>query len=336
MTQPALPTTTPAETTTAPIGFDANVVAEVFGDSAPIPEEAAKSTPEAPSEEPKPKSVAERITAAKRAEQRAAQQRTSLDARQRQLDEQKVAQDARDAELRLIEENPTKYFELKKLGPKAIADHLEKLAGTFAPEAVADKKLTEQEQRIKDLEEKIAANESLQTSARQQANEQAAGKAFVEYVAGSGEKYTHLTQEFTEEQAVATAFAELHTVLGRDANGKPVTRLQAYIAKHGEAPTDEVIAEHLNSIARQRIDARSKASWGKAGNAPDTAGQASPGDPKIVVPPVKGTSPRTLSARDTSQRASAPRTKGNVWTAEDQAEADEASMRILAGAFRKL
>lgn len=342
MTQPANAPASPI--TPASNGFSADVIAEVFGpvdDATAVTETSVETTEadKAATEEPKAPGVSGRIVAAKRAEQRAAAQRTESESRKRQLDEQKATQDAREAELKLIEEDPAKYFELKKLGPKAIADHLERLAGTFKPEAVADKKISEQDQRIKDLEEKLAAKETAERTAHQTAAqrhaEAEAGKAFIADVAASADKYVYLTQEFTEEQAVATAFAELNTVLGKDAAGNPVTRLQAYIAQHGEPPSHEIIAEHLNSIAQQRIEARSKASWRKAGDAPDTAGQASHGDLKIV-PPVKGTSPRTLSARDTSQRAAAPRTKGNVWTAEDQAEADEASMRILAGAYRKL
>lgn len=350
MTQPA---TAPATTTTPtpaaePSVFSPDVIAEVFGPqdapanpandvakSAHEPAKADEKKPlDAPAEGPKDK-VSDRITAALRAEKRAEQQRVELAAKKRELDDREAQLKPTAEDIRLFEEDPAAFVAKKGWNKQQVASFLDKLAGNVQPEAVADKKLTEQERRIADLEAKLAAEEASKKTVAQRAHEEAAGKAFVQHIAGASEKYPYLVKEFTESEAVTVAFEALSQVIGRTPEGKPVTRLQAFIAQHGEGPSDEVIAEHINSIAQQRIEHRAKASWGKAGEVPAKPGQGAPIGDQSSAPQVTGASPRTLSRADQGSRAAAPRTKGNVWTHEDQAAADEESMRILAAAGRK-
>jgi hypothetical protein len=342
MTEPTTATTT-TETAEAPPPAAkslAEVAAEVWGEPAPEPEKApeapaaeAKPEPEKPAvEDEKQAATSARIAAAKRAELRAERERLDLKAKQDELTKLKADLDAREAEQKLIDEDPVKYFELKKLGTAAIKAHLEKIAGTFEPEKVADQKLSGLEKELADLKAELKRRDddaAMTVRQREQAElEKEAGSVFIEHVTAAADKYPNLTAEFTEGEAIDLAFRELNAIVGKDSQGRPVTRAQAYEAEHGELPDNDVIAEYLDALAKQRIDARSKTAWRKRGEAPQ-ARQADPNGDQNSAPPVKGTSPRTLSSRDTSQRAAAPKA---AWSQE---AADEESLRILEAAYRK-
>lgn len=312
----------------------AEVAAQVFGTDASDEQteakaeavEAEKPVEEQP-KEPAVDKVGSRIAAAKKAEQRAAQERLEIRA-QKEAQERRAAElDAREKKLRLLEEDPVRAFDELKLDPKTFLD---KLAGDYKPEAVATKKLTAVEEELQRLKSEIAqraeAEKLAQSRAQSDASWKAAASEFVSFVGEQSDKYPHLTQEFTEDQATSEAYAALMTVVGYDPDGKPVTRNEAYRREHGVYPDHEVVAEYLDTVAKQRVEARNKSAWRKQGNGAAPASQAL-GDPKSV-PSVKGTSPRTLTSRDASQKSTAPK----PWSQET---ADEESIRILEKALRK-
>jgi hypothetical protein len=317
------------EVTEAPKSMSLEEAAlEVFG--AP-PDDAPKAEPveeAAAVEEVKPEPVSPKIIAAKRAEAKAAKERAELRAQREEQVRKDEELTQRELQAKLIEEDPARYFEIKKLGAAGIRAHLEKLAGTNAPEAIADKKLTAHEERIAQLEAELKSKREQEQQALDARGRHVAATEFVRHVGEAADKYPALTKEFTENEAVGLAFSELRRVIAHDKSGKPITRVEAYFAEHGEYPNHDVIAEFLEQIAQKRIEARSKSAWGKRGDALDSASQAA-GQQK-QVPPVKGTSPRTLTSRDASQRPTPPRT-GEM----TQEELDAECIRMLEATKRR-
>jgi hypothetical protein len=298
----------------------------------PAATEPAKELEQAaePPKDPAQERVAARIAAAKRAELKAAQDRAELRRTQEQIDARQRELDAREAKIRLIEEDPVRFFEEYKADPEAF---LKKLAGISAPEAVVEKRVATLEEELRKEREQRQRIETeaarREEAAKVEAGWKAASAEFVDHVAAKADAYPHLVEEFTDEEAVHEAYRSLAEVVGRDAQGQPITRAQAYYAQHGEYPDNDVIAEYLNERAKARIDARAKSAWRKRGEAaaPVPSQGRTLGDPN-PVPPVKGTSPRTLTSRAASEKASPP--KG--WTQE---AADEESLRILNEAFSR-
>lgn len=329
--------TTPA----SPAAIPADVVESVFGPQEKPPVDPANTNDreaantndepakETPAEEPKLDKVGQRLAAAKRAEQKAERERMELRQAREQHEKRQAELDAREKKLRLIEEDPVKFFEEFKADPKTFLD---KLAGDYKPENVATKKLTAVEEELQRLKAEIAQRDEAarQSQSRAQANDawKQASAAFIEHVGAQADRYPNLTNEMSEEQATELAYSVLTQVVGRDPDGTPVTRSEAYRREHGEYPDHDVVAEYLDSIAKQRVEARQKSAWRKQGESADLASKATPNGDSKVVPTVKGTSPRTLSSRDTNQRAAAPK----PWSQE---AADEESIRILEAALRK-
>lgn len=279
-----------------------------------------------PVEEPKPDRVGARIAAAKRAEQRAEQQRLQMQAENRRIADANAQLDAREKRIKLIEDDPVRFFEEFKSDPKTF---LEKLAGEHKPENVASKKLSAVEQELKDLKDQLANRDAAAVQAQNEGAWKVACDRFISHVGEQAEKYPHLTNEFTEDQATQLAHSVLTEVVGRDAGGRPVTRSQAYFRENGVYPDHDVIAEHLDGIAKARVEARTNSPWRKLGNGAAPASQAAPnGDLKTPATPVKVASPRTLTSREASQRVAAQK----PWSQE---AADEESLRILEAAFRK-
>jgi hypothetical protein len=302
----------------------------VWGDAAAEPAPADVSDAEAkPAEEPakeeaEPK-IAARLTAAKRAEERAAKERAAARAEREQIARAKAEVEARESRIRLLEENPHEYFEGKT---DRVKKHLEKLAGTVEPEAVADKKLSAHEERIARLEAENQAYRDRETRQQQEAAWTEAAKVFVDQISENADKYPHLVEEFSDAQATQYAKVMLHEVVGHR-DGVAVSRVQAFQEKYGRAPTNEEIATHLDSIAKERIEARSKAAWRKQGDpAPKTSASQAVNGEQAKSPPVKGNSPRTLSSRDTSTRTASQK----PWSQE---AADEESLRIIEAGWRK-
>lgn len=325
-----------AKTTTAEASpFSPEAIAEVFGDSATpteSPATEAKEAPPAAESEPKEKPVSDRIAAALKAEKRAAELRAENERKQKDLDAREAAMKPTAEEITLFQEDPAAFIAKKGWTEKQVASFLDKLAGTYKPEAVADKKLTTLEQELAEVKAKLAAKEKAEEDAKksvqQRQIEAEAGKSFIEHIVSDVAKYPHLTEVYAnDDEVVAAGFAVLTQIIGNDAEGKPVTRVQAFRAQHGRGPTDQELAEHLDSVAKAKIEARSKASW-RQGSAANQAGQAASGESK--VPQAKGTSPRTISRADTSIRAAAPRSA--AWSQE---QADEESLRILERAMKR-
>lgn len=314
--------------------FTPEMISEVFAEPGatvePVKQEPAKPAPEETAEtNSDDDKVASRIVAAKRVEAKIAQQREDVKRREAEIAAREKAAAEREAEQKLLEEDPIAYFAKKGWGEKEYAAHLERLAGTAKPEAIVEKKLTEQEQRVKALEDQLAVERARSEKVEQSVADRQAGEAFVADVTANADKYPHLTQEFSETEAVQIAFAELRKVIGTTPDGKPVRRIDAFVRDNGRGPTHDEIAEYVDGLAKARIEARSKATWRKSGeSAPTPAGKPSLGD-HSSTPPAKGSSPRTLSRADTSQRPAAPR---GGWSQEF---ADEESIRILEAAKRK-
>jgi hypothetical protein len=329
----AAQTTTTAEAPSAG-SFSAEEIADVFGPAAvpeaPAPE--AKEVPAAAESEPKDKGVSDRIAAAMKAEKRAAELRAKNERKEKELGEREAALKPTAEEIALFQDDPAAFIAKKGWTEKQVASFLDKLAGTYKPEAVAEKKLTTLEQELADVKAKLAAKEQAEEAAKltaqQRHAESEAGKAFIGHIVSDVQKYPHLTEVYANDaEVVAAGFEVLTQIVGKDAEGKPVTRVQAFMAQHGRGPTDQELAEHLDAVAKAKIEARSKASW-RQGSAANQAGQAASGESK--VPQAKGTSPRTISRADTSIRAAAPRSA--AWSQE---QADEESLRILERAMKR-
>lgn len=288
-----------------------------------------------PKPDPKAERVAARITSAKRAELRAAQEREQLRAKEAEIAKREAELKEREELARLIEEDPVKYFELKKLGPDAIRTHLEKIAGTFKPEAVAERRLTKLEAELeaakKAQEEKEKAARQSTSAEEQKRAIEAASDRFVAVVAKNAEKFPNLTKEWDEKEAVAEAFSALNEVVGRDREGKSITRAEAYKAQFGDYPDDETVAEFLDMRAKAKAEAREKekSGWRRKEKSADRDPSDGDDDGETkVAQPVRGSNPRTLANRASSERASTPK----QWTQE---HADEASLRILESALRR-
>ena len=327
---PETPAPAPVEAPAAPEPTLEELAATIFkpeGD--PEPEPVVEAEPEAPAapEDPKVDRVAARITAAKRAEQKAALERRELQTLREQQEKRQADLDAREKRIKLVEDDPVRFFEEFKSDPKAF---LEKLSGEYKPENVVAKKADALEAKVAELEKRLAEKDEAVRAREHRAQTdqawKAASAAFIVHVGEQAEKYPHLTEEFTEEQATEMAFSVLTEVVTTE-DGKPVTRAEAYNREFGTYPDNDVVAEFLDTIAKQRVDARTKSAWRKRGESATPASQAPNGDPK-PVPPVNGTRPRTLTSREASQRAAAPK----PWTQE---AADEESLRILEQALKK-
>lgn len=323
----------PAEPTLPPEW--ASAVRAAWGESDPVgsPETPASEQGEkvdpAKESEPAEKPASARLAELKRREAKAEaarkEQRATVAAH-----EAKVAELAqREARTKLLEEDPTKFFEGKS--PAEVRSFLEKLAGEHKPEAVTERKLTTVEQELADLKKQLAErDESVRLRERTQqqvANEESAKAAFGSYVDENAEKYPHLVEEFTREEVGAVGLAALYEVLGTDSQGRKVTRIAAFIREHGQPPTEDQIADYLNGIAKARIEARQKSAWSKRGQNAPSASQAL-GDSNRA-PTVTGTRPRTLSTRDTSSRASAPANRELT-----QEEKDDLSLQLLRGGIK--
>lgn len=314
-------TTTAVESTAQPTMEE--VAAEVFGTPADDETTEVAAEGEASEEAKKPDEAKERvgarIAAAKGAELKAARSREVLRTERAQIEAHARQLAAREAKIRLIEEDPVRFFEETKADPKAF---LVKLAGKNSPEekskavekkidAVAAELEKERNERIR-LQQEARLRE-LDSTSRVAADQ--ASQAFVAHVTEHAERFPHLVEEYTDRDAVQAAWSVLTEIVGQDRAGKPVTRSEAYRAKYGEYPDDDVIAEYLDQQAKARIEARQKSPW-RRGNG--KTGATSP-------PANRG--PHTLTSRSASQRGSGPK----PWSQED---ADEESLRILRAAFK--
>jgi len=279
--------------------------------------------PEKPAEPAKPaedEKVAARINAAKRAELRAAQERAELTRARDEIAKQraefepllKLAEQVKHAKA-----SPTRLLELSGLSPK---EFLESLANEHDPSQVAERVKAETSSELDVLRKEIADLKAARDQEQARAHRARldtqvieAQKAFVDHVAESAEKYPHLVEEFTPDE------------MSREALAVAQNHGQDYFARFGVYPDDEVIAEHLEEVAKAR--AESRAAWRQRIGKP--AHEPSKGDSSGETgkrPAVKAEGPRTLTSRAASAKATPPR----EWSQE---EADAEALRILESAF---
>lgn len=331
------------ETTTAPILTDAaeptleQVVSQVFRENAPAaPAEAAE--PAAPAVEPAKDPVAERastrILAAQRAEMRAAKVRAEIAAQRAEVDSQRaeVAEHLKTAEaIKAAKLSPSKALELLGMDAKTF---LESLATEHEPDAVARRAVEGTQTELQKLQSEIAAMKAERAAevqqrivAQRRQTTQQGGEVFLDYVAANAAQYPNLVDAMTPDEIVNEGFAALDEVIGKDARGNPVTRLQAFQAEHGKPPDDSEIAEFLEYRATPRAQARSVWRERIGKSAPQPPSQGVPSGDVRATQMDRGPSPRTLTSRAASERAAAT----PEWTQE---AADAESIRILNAALK--
>lgn len=309
----------------------------VFGET-PAPAAEPDKAPPPAVEPPKPAEddkIAARVAAAKKAEIRAAREREAIAAQKAELekaqaelaDAKKMAEAVKAAKL-----SPSKVLELLELQPK---DFLERLATENEPGSIAAREVAkESEERAKlkaeldELKAQIATEKRQIQQAKNAERAHAAETAFVEHVEKNAAKYPHLVEEFTPEETVREGYRVLDEVVGHDDRGRPVTRNQAYKAEHGTEPTDDEIAEYLESLAEKRAQIRQERRARMGLGATQTPSQGNPTGDLKTAQPDRGQSPRTLTSRAASERATVPK----PWSQE---AADEESIRIIEAALRK-
>ena len=315
----------------------------VWGDDSvtEAPAEASEASPElAKADEQAKKPVSAEIAAKKRAQSALDKRRIDAESRDRELKAREAAIAAkakevedRDQLLRLMEEDPAKYFEVKKLGAKGIQAHLERLANGLKPEEVQEKRQSALETEMERLKGEIARRDEEAANQRRSAEQQTIAKEaeahFVAHIEENADQYPHLIEEFSSKEAALKAGYELlHRVVAHDAQGRKITELTAFVAKHGREPTNEQICKFLDLVAKERIEGRQNNAWrARNGNPPDTGSRPS-AEMKPSPSAALGNKPRTLSARDTSQRSTA---RGAAKTDE---EIDAESLALLQKAWR--
>jgi|CXWL01.1.fsa_nt_gi exonuclease VII large subunit len=253
--------------------------------------------------DPQTERIAARVLAATKVERRAAKVREEQRARAADLD-------AREARIKLIEEDPVRFFEESKVSPKAF---LEKLAGEQSPESLTAKEIASikrelEAERAARLEDR-KLREDLERQTKWQsveAQSKQAAQQFVEHIAEKADAYPHLTEEFTPDEIVAHGFAvaEKHG--------------EAYRKQYGDYPSDDVIAEYLEEQAKARAEAR--AAWRQRVGKGASPSQGTPA--KQGLQQRAATTPRTLTNGGSTQRGAAPK----PWS---QADADAESLRIM-------
>lgn len=295
----------------------------------PVDEKAAAAPEEPkPEEPPVDDKVSKKIAVALKAERAASQARQELRAKEQEIERREAALKSSEARFKLLEEDPVKAFEELKLDPKTF---LEKLAGEHKPENVQAKEIAALKAKIEALESERTkeVETAKQREMRQQieASWTEASRGFIEHVQATAEKFPHLVAEYTEADAIAAAERALLEVVV-DEHGQQMTRADAYFNKFGEYPDNDVIAEHLDLLAKQRAEARQNSAWAKRGQSPTNGSQPlSNGDPNPKAPPVtKGSSPRTLTSRAASEKASPPKEMTDE-------ERDALSIRLLTKAM---
>ncbi len=312
------------------------IAAKIFGEPAPTTE-AAPDKPAAV-EEPKPDPVDEKVTAriaaAQKAELRGARLRSEMAAERAELEKAKAdhAEAVKVAEaVKAAKLSPSKALELLGFDAKTF---LESLATEHEPEAIASRAIAGTQTELQKLQAKLDAMEAKEVAREQavrqreqQAENERASTGFLDFVAANAAKYPTLVEELTPQEIVREGFACLDEIVGKDDAGKPVTRLQAFKAEHeGTEPTDDEIAEFLEYRAQPRAKARTE--WRtRIGQKASPPSEGKPSGVLQASQPDQGTSPRTLTSRAASEKASAPQ----KWSQE---QADEESLRILREALK--
>lgn len=297
--------------------------------SEPQEEAAVSAEPAKPEPKPETEKVSARIIASRRAEMRAkeerqaiAAERHAIEAARAEVAEAKAQADA----LKAAKLSPSKALELLGMSPK---EFLETLATEDEPEAHAKRASAGMQTELQKIQAELQALKDERANevrrarhAEAQQATQVEGDAFVEHVAEHAEKYPALVEAWTPAEFVREGFACLEEVIGRTHAGKPITRLEAFMAEQGHPPSNEDIAEFLEHRAQPAFKARS--AWreriGKSAPIPSQGASANQGQP------VTAAKPRTLTNGASSTNASAPK----PWS---QRDADEESKRIFEAMY---
>ncbi len=301
------------------------IAAQVFGADAPpvALTEAPKEEPAKvdPPKDPAAEKVAARLTVALKAEERAARSRAEIAAAKAEIETSRaeVAEHLKVVEaLKAAKTSPSKALELLGMTPK---EFLETLATEHEPAAVAARAVKGTSDEVAKLQAKIEAMEKAAEDRENASKRQSldhdynqATAAFIEHVDASPDKYPHLIAEYTpaELARAAQAAADQHAV--------------AYKNKFGEFPDDSVIADFLEDQARTRAEALAERRARVGQKAPVPSKGETPGDLQVAQP-ATGPSPRTLTSRAASEKATTAKPWSQEW-------ADEESLRILQAAFK--
>ncbi len=313
---------TAAEVTEAGPTIEA-IAAEVFGTDAPaVPATEVPKEPDPKVEAPPvAEKVSARLTVALRAEERAARSRAEIAAAKAEVDAQRaeVAEQLKTVEaLKAAKLSPSKALELLGMSPK---EFLESLATEHEPSAVAARAVSATQSETEKLAAEVQAlraerEHERRAIAQQQMMQSSyqAQEAFLEHVVSKAVEYPHLTEEFTPEEIQERGWQVATKHAG------------AYFKKFGEYPDDSVIADFLETEAKARAEKRT--AWrqriGQKALTP-SAGKT-PGDLQVAQP-ATGPSPRTLTSRTASEKATAAKPWSQEW-------ADEESLRILQAALK--
>lgn len=302
------------------------VAEQVFGADAPPAEatEAPKEPEPAKAEPPKDpasEKVAARLTVALRAEERAARVRAEIAAEKAAIEKQRgeVSDLAKLAEqMRAAQNSPSKALELMGMTPK---EFLETLATEHEPAAVAARAVKGTSDEVAKLQARLDAFEKAEKDREEASKRKAvdseydqATAAFISLVDAAPDKYPHLISEYTPSE------------LARAAQVAAGQHAEAYKAKFGEYPDDDVIAEYLEDQAKARAEALAERRARVGQKAPVPSKGDSSGDLQVAQP-ATGPSPRTLTSRTASEKATAAKPWSQEW-------ADEESLRILNAALK--
>jgi hypothetical protein len=325
-----------------------SIVDQVWSDStsgpgvsteAPANDNGPEGTPPAndnadePAKAPEAERVSARILAAKRAEIRAAKERAELASQRAEVESQRTAiaeQAAQVEALKAAKLSPSKALELLGMSPK---EFIESLATEHEPATVARRAVGETQTEIQklraELQEMRDAAQAREKAIRDQETARdydAATVEFLDFVGKNHTKYETLVADFSDAEIAQAAKSCLDEHVGKDSNGRPVTRLRAFMAEHdGRPPSDDEIAEFLEHRAAQRRQSRS--AWHQRVGLGAQPSQGAPNGQTAATQTDRGPGPRTLTSREASVRASADK----PWSQES---ADEESLRILAAAMR--
>lgn len=335
------PATAPEE---APKGqFLEDGVRAVFGDeAADAISGKAPATPPAKAGEKRPvedkpvhdEKVSKRILAAQRAEQKAAQQRRESDQLRSDIAKERAALEEDKklaAEAKAAKASPSKLLELSGLKPK---EFLEALATEHEPDKVAERVANGVKTEVDKLREQLAKVEKERAEekhalerARHEHATRETEKAFVSMVEEAPEAYPRM-QSLTERQITRLTYEALNEVIGRDGDGKPVTRNEAFFAEHDRFPTDEEIAGHIEERLTADADETLAARRARQGNAATKPrqGMVTTGETREAPTDSRGQVPRTLTARAASRAV--PQKSLNDLTDEER---DELSLQIWRG-----
>lgn len=304
------PVATPATESASPAeDVIPNLYKEVATDGTQTAEDVASDVTDETTEKPKaPKEqrAAVRIAAAKKAELRSSREREAVTRDRESLAKERTELEQFRARVKSMKDgDPLPVLEELGLANKEFLERIAK-AGEVDPNdraKAAEARAAKAESRVDEF-----IRDQQTTVMRAQAAQ--AVSAFVGHIASNVEKYPTLAQEFTPDE-----IAEQGISVVREHGA-------AYLEKFGEPPSDEVVADYLELRSKERNSKKLAATL-----ATRSARQASPRE-SIEAPSVtRAQSPRTLTNRHASEKASGTRDL-------TQEEIDQKTIEILRNGYR--